>query len=796
MAQPLDLGLIFKEAIHQTRMGMCFTDPRQDDNPIVFCNEAFRELTGYAEDEIIGQNCRFLQGKDTDSKAVERIRRALRERTNTRVNLLNYRKDGTAFWNALHVSPIFDDAGELLYFFGSQWDATEETKTSDALVIERRDLETRVGERTGELRAANDELRLLLTAIGAARDAVLVTEAGPLEEPGPEIVYVSRGFERMTGYTKDEVIGRTPRLLQGESTDRASLDRVRAALKAGEEVDATTVNYKKDGTPFWIEWSIVPVRDAAGALTHWVAVQRDVSERIEAEVRLNDRLRQQALLAEFAQAALDDVGGETLLQRATEVAAEGLKCGLAKYLIPERDADGRIVSLRVMAGVGWKEGTIGTEVEADTGTVVGYAVQTGEATMSDDLREDDRFRRHETLAEHGVLSAINVPILASGEATGVLEADSRSAKHFDEDDFAYMRALASILASALERRQTVREREFVMAELDHRVKNMLARIQSIAQRSDGPNVSKQVFRQAFAARLTAMGQAHELLTHSRWRGADLRGLFAQELRPYARGDKLRLVGPEIMLTPKAALAVNLVVHELATNAAKYGALNVAEGEVEVRWERVPPEGRLSLTWQESKGPRVKPPERRGFGSTVIERALAFETGGQADLTFAPGGLRLEMTLPPSSLVEDGAKANRRPADTATSAAATKKTKKAGRVLIVEDDFMIATTFEEALQEGNWQTLGPVGTVGGALALIANARIPPDAAILDIDLGGETSFAVADALHERDVPYAFISGYASSLPIPPEHLDAPRLRKPLSAVALRKVVRELSREGEA
>ena len=796
MAQPLDLGLIFKEAIHQTRMGMCIADARQDDDPIVFCNEAFCELTGYPHDEIIGQNCRFLQGEDTDPKAVERIRRALRERTNTRVNLLNYRKDGTAFWNALHVSPIFDDAGELLYFFGSQWDATDETETSDALVRERRDLETRVGERTGELRAANDELRLLLTAIGAARDAVLITKAEPLEEPGPEIVYVSRGFERMTGYTKDEVLGRSPRFLQGERTSRADLDRVRAALKAGEEVDATTVNYKKDGTPFWIEWSIVPVRDETGTLKHWVAVQRDVSERIEGNVRLNDRLRQQALLAEFAQAALDEIGSEKLLQRATEVAAEGLKCEFTKYLTPERDDAGGVASLRLVAGVGWKSGTVGLEIEP-VASPAGYVVQTGQAIVSDDLRQEERFQRPRLLAEHGALSIVNVPVRdAGGRTVGILGADSRSPKHFNEHDFAFMQAIATVVASALERRQAAREREFLMAELDHRVKNMLARIQSIAQRSDGPEISKQAFRQAFAARLMAMGQAHELLTHSRWRGADLRGLFAQELRPYARGDKLRLVGPEIMLTPKAALAVNLVVHELATNAAKYGALNVAEGEIDVRWRRVPPEGRLSLTWQESKGPRVKPPEQRGFGSTVIERALAFETGGQADLTFAPEGLRLEMILPPSALVEDGAEANRRTAGAATPAAANKKAKKTGRVLIVEDDFMIATAFEEALQEDNWQTIGPVGTVGGALALIANARVLPNAAILDIDLGGETSFAIADALHERDVPYAFISGYASSLPIPPEHLEAPRLRKPLSAVALRKVVRELSREGEA
>ena len=118
-------GVLFEQAMAQTRMAICLTDPNQDDHPIVFANRAFRELTGYHEDEILGRNCRFLQGPDTDDDAVQRLRTALKRETVVVVELLNYRRNGTPFWNALHLGPIYNSDGELMYFFGSQWDVTD-----------------------------------------------------------------------------------------------------------------------------------------------------------------------------------------------------------------------------------------------------------------------------------------------------------------------------------------------------------------------------------------------------------------------------------------------------------------------------------------------------------------------------------------------------------------------------------------------------------------------------------------------------------------------------------------------
>jgi PAS domain S-box-containing protein len=124
-AFPGSPGMLFKQAMAQTRMSICLTDPHLEDNPIVFANRAFRELTGYEDDELVGRNCRFLQGPKTDPAPIAAMREAIANEDVVIVELLNYRKDGSTFWNALHLGPIYDETGKLAYFFGSQWDVTD-----------------------------------------------------------------------------------------------------------------------------------------------------------------------------------------------------------------------------------------------------------------------------------------------------------------------------------------------------------------------------------------------------------------------------------------------------------------------------------------------------------------------------------------------------------------------------------------------------------------------------------------------------------------------------------------------
>jgi PAS domain S-box-containing protein len=152
----------FAAAIRATRMAMIVTDARQSDNPIIFANNAFLALTGYHRDEVIGRNCRFLQGPDTDQAQVDKIRKAVAQGEDIAVDILNYRKDGTTFWNALYLSPVRGKTGEIAYFFASQLNVTDKKRTEFELGDTREKLEAAVEARTADLTQALQQKTALL----------------------------------------------------------------------------------------------------------------------------------------------------------------------------------------------------------------------------------------------------------------------------------------------------------------------------------------------------------------------------------------------------------------------------------------------------------------------------------------------------------------------------------------------------------------------------------------------------------------------------------------------------------
>lgn len=159
----------FAAAVRATRMPMIITDPHRPDNPIIFANDAFLRMTGYSREEVNGRNCRFLQGPDTDQSNVTKVRDAIASRTDIGIDLLNYRKDGTTFWNALYISPVSNEAGDLRYFFASQLDVTDRKHYELGIIKDKDRFEVAVGERTAELKAANEQLASSL----AYKDALL-----------------------------------------------------------------------------------------------------------------------------------------------------------------------------------------------------------------------------------------------------------------------------------------------------------------------------------------------------------------------------------------------------------------------------------------------------------------------------------------------------------------------------------------------------------------------------------------------------------------------------------------------
>lgn len=152
----------FAAAVRATRMPMVITDPAQSDNPIVFCNVAFQTLTGYDREEIVGRNCRFLQGPETDMAAVTKVREAIEAGHDVDVDLLNYRKDGSTFWNALYMSPVKDMDGTIRFFFASQLDVTDRIEAQNVIVNQKQLVQREVERRTADLRAALDAKTLLL----------------------------------------------------------------------------------------------------------------------------------------------------------------------------------------------------------------------------------------------------------------------------------------------------------------------------------------------------------------------------------------------------------------------------------------------------------------------------------------------------------------------------------------------------------------------------------------------------------------------------------------------------------
>ncbi|QZH74322.1 MAG: PAS domain-containing protein [Erythrobacter sp.] len=180
---------LFEQAMGQTRMAIVLCDPNLPDIPIVFANRGFRQLSGYPEEEIIGRNCRFMQGPETDPRQVARIREAIRNEDVLVVEMLNYRRDGTPFWNALHLGPIYDQNGKLLYFFGSQWDVSD-VRAARAEQRHSRDMARELSHRmknmfsvisgivniTGRMRGIEDEAREInerVQALGRAYETTL-----------------------------------------------------------------------------------------------------------------------------------------------------------------------------------------------------------------------------------------------------------------------------------------------------------------------------------------------------------------------------------------------------------------------------------------------------------------------------------------------------------------------------------------------------------------------------------------------------------------------------------------------
>lgn len=345
-----------------------------------------------------------------------------------------------------------------------------------------------------------------------------------------------------------------------------------------------------------------------------------------------------------------------------------------------------------------------------------------------------------------------------------------------------------VVRDITDRKSEEEHRETLLAEMDHRVKNVLAAVQSLAAQSARRTTSTEGFLSAFAGRLKAMASAHELLTATRWRGASLADIAAAELGGLAPG-QARWEGPDLILTPRAANAVSLALHELATNAVKYGALSVETGRVEVIWEATP-DGGFAVRWAETGGPPVAPPDRRGFGSTLLDRVTGRELGGEGRVEYRADGVRAVMRADPRAIADPVQEAQVAEVDPPVGAGASRgraETAHGGveglRLLVVEDAVLLAMELEAGLVEAGATVVGSAAELGEAMAMLDRDI---DAAVLDANLNGESVTPLAAALHARGTPFVFATGYGERGA--PEGFDVPVVRKPYN---VHQIVRALA-----
>lgn len=371
-------------------------------------------------------------------------------------------------------------------------------------------------------------------------------------------------------------------------------------------VDREVVVERPDGSRATILANLEPLHDENGALIGGVNCFQDISEHKRTQKRLRNGAR---VLNDFLQAL--------------------------PAAVYTTDLEGRITFFNHAAADLWgKKPVIGSDQWSGAWRLFwpdGREMRHDESPMATALSEQRALRAAEALVER--IDGTRVPIISF--PTPLHDAKGR------------MIGAVNMVFDITERKRADVQQKALIDELNHRVKNTLSTVQSLAAHTLRNTDSE--LHAAFEGRLLALSRIHDQLSRERWEFADLHAVLVDGVAPYAEeGQRLRVSGASVRLKPKTALTLALVFHELATNAYRYGALSVPDGIIDVRWQLEEQDGRcaLAFSWTESGGPEVPgEPGKKGFGIRLVERSLARELGGDAQMQFAPTGLRARLRIP-------------------------------------------------------------------------------------------------------------------------------------------------------
>jgi PAS domain S-box-containing protein len=529
-------------------------------------------------------------------------------------------------WVAVRCRPVFAAAAAFVVAFAIIWSATFDMgHFGDASIS----LADRIlSAQTLVLAAVL--LALVLAALFADRrrteQKLQKSERASRELLGalPAAIYVTDAVGRIT-YCNESAVGLwglRPKLGEDRWCDLSRFYHANGAPMATEDCPTEialkegrivrgreAIIERSDGTRAPIIPYPTPLRDGAGAIIGVVNMTVDISERKKAEMELAERNMQLELAG---------------------------KAGLVGSYAHNVNTDMMQVSEGYAAIHGLPEGT--TESSRSE-----WKRRTHPEDLARKLAiERDAFR--ERRGEYGV----EYRIFRGGEVRWI---ESRSFISYDSNGNPHR--IIGVNIDITERMRAEEHQRILVAELDHRVKNMLATVSAVASRTQDASGSVEEFVTALDGRIRSMASAHELLSTRRWQGIPLAELVRRELAPYATRNNAEIEGPEVMLRAEAGQAVAMMIHELATNAAKYGAFSTRSGRVSVRWHwKLNGSAQIVLEWQESGGPKVEAPKKAGYGTSVVRELIPYEFEGTVDLSFDPEGFRCRLEIPFDRLSTD------------------------------------------------------------------------------------------------------------------------------------------------
>jgi two-component sensor histidine kinase len=400
---------------------------------------------------------------------------------------------------------------------------------------------------------------------------------------------------------------------------------------------------RPDTPELWIETSggVTVGGDGSRYLT---GVCLDVTERIRNEIALKGRLAQQNAVARFGSFALNERDFQAILDRAVLVAAEVLEVPLTKILQFADSAD----HLVLRAGVGWAEGLVGHgTVGTERASQAGYTLLANEPVIVRDLPSETRFDGPQLLHDYKVRSGISVVIPGSEvRPFGVFGIHAREPREFDRTDAEFVLSLANIVAGAGRQVAAADHQTLLVREMAHRAGNMLQLVNSIAGQTFNADTDPQIARKSFSDRLSALARSNYVISRGGWTSTRFSELVDEATKPF--GGRITTAGRDILLPPELCFDMGLVLHELATNSMKYGALGTDHGVIDVRWAiRWATEGArtFSLSWEDSVSVQETPVAGTGFGSRLVSALVERKWNGTLSVSTTPHfSIRMELPV--------------------------------------------------------------------------------------------------------------------------------------------------------